>query len=366
MAVESNYQGFAKSGDNLYIPFYNVQSVSVNIQRIDNADSTGDIFASNVIGKQYYTPDALYKFDTPILSYDFTAANPNAGNIIGVPNLNRSTAAAPVESISGRAIALAGGNLAGGNYTFTRLGGKYFMVPPAVQATDTTGGGAISAQENSGFGWSVAGWIFRSAATAAAFWYIETNVAVTNYIYILINTNGTMSLGTAAAGTLYTTPVGGAVGTGAWNHVVFTYDGANMRFYLNGGLSSGPTARTHQTGLSTTLVRLNHGALGQHYTQSLVVFNSVLTAAQVNRQFNDPTGFDYWKGGVFNQGGTMGQGASMNVIYTNDMQPGQFQSASQPSWVVLPITGIGLLQFLGSSGASYVFEMKVIEKEGID
>lgn len=362
MARESNYQGFAASGDNLYIPFYGVQSASMNIQRVDLADSIGDVQATNLIAKQYTYPDVVYKFDVPLAMYDFTAANPHGA--INMVALNRSTAAAPAESISGRVLTLAGGNLVVGNYGFSRFAGKYFMVPTTVQVTDAISGGIVTSQENAGFGWSVSGWFFRAATSAASWYYLEHNNAITSYIGLLNNTNGTISLNIMGT-SVYTTPVGAPVPSGSWNFVVITYDGANMRYYLNNALSGGPTARTHSSGITTTNQRLNHGASGIHYTQSVAVYSSVLTQAQINRQYLEITNTDYYSGGIYSQGGTMGQGATINLIFTNDLPPQQVQNSGGLSLAVLPLAGIGQIRFRGPAAASYVFELKVIENEAI-
>lgn len=47
---------------------------------------------------------------------------------------------------------------------------------------------------------------------------------------------------TAAGGTTDVISSGGAISTGSWHHLVATYDGSNMRFYVDGTLRGGPTA----------------------------------------------------------------------------------------------------------------------------
>jgi hypothetical protein len=78
--------------------------------------------------------------------------------------------------------------------------------------------------------------------------------------------------------------------TSTWQHHVMTYDGTNLRFYLNGSLTDGPTAAT---GPPDSIA--NHTILGQvgdssiepysGYLSEVAVYNFALSAVQISRHY---------------------------------------------------------------------------------
>ena len=75
-----------------------------------------------------------------------------------------------------------------------------------------------------------------------------------------------------------------ALGTG-WNHIVYTYDGTNVRGYLNGALVAGPTAASgNGSGVLTdsfTLTGAADAVAGDVSKEDVAFFNRALTAAEV-------------------------------------------------------------------------------------
>jgi hypothetical protein len=150
----------------------------------------------------------------------------------------------------------------------------------------------------------------------------------------------------------------------AWTHIAYVYTGTQVIFYV-GGNGVAPVAYAHQTGLTGQDRRiLNNGATGVLYTQSLAVFGHTLAAGQVNRQFYEIFGNDFYSGGAFSQGAAMSQGGSFQVVYTNGVIPQSLAPNTSLVSAVLPLQGIGLIRFLGTSTTSvYSWEIHAEELE---
>ncbi len=75
-----------------------------------------------------------------------------------------------------------------------------------------------------------------------------------------------------------------ALGTG-WNHIVYTYDGTNVRGYLNGVLVAGPTAASgNGSGVlpdSFQIVGAANAVAGDVSKDDVAFFNRALTAGEV-------------------------------------------------------------------------------------
>ena len=75
-----------------------------------------------------------------------------------------------------------------------------------------------------------------------------------------------------------------ALGTG-WNHIVYTYDGTNVRGYLNGALVAGPTAASgNGSGVIADLFQIvgaSNATAGDISKDDVAFFNRALTAAEV-------------------------------------------------------------------------------------
>lgn len=373
MSRENNQQGFLKPASSIIFPLYNVESANMIITRMDSRDSTGELYLQNLIMKQYTAPQEVMLFDIPTVSYDFTVSAANTA--YGVPGYFPSTGANPVESISGRALAVTNGPLVAGNFSTGRFTGKYFVVGNTQTTLDSpVGAPPIIAQENAGLGWSVSFWILRQNNVSAPNVYMESNVGNTQYFAIQMATNGTFNIFHSGA-IAYTTPIGTALSLFVWHHCVFTYDGTNIRFYLDGTLAAGPTAYTRATGVSASQIWVNFGAGGQCSIQNAAAYTNVLTAGQVSRQWFDLTTTivgdngtlinDAYSGGVLTQGGTIGQGWSGYISWTNALLPNHTNPSTGFDAFSLPLVGCAWVRNV-SNTAEYVYELKVHEKESVD
>lgn len=88
------------------------------------------------------------------------------------------------------------------------------------------------------------------------------------------------------------------ISQGTWTHVVITYDGTNIRFYLNGTLTVGPTARTLNTAASQAIWfggRKNGDANGwfDGGLTRIGVWSKTLSAEEVTTLYNGGSGLTY-------------------------------------------------------------------------
>jgi glucose/arabinose dehydrogenase len=80
-----------------------------------------------------------------------------------------------------------------------------------------------------------------------------------------------------------------AIPLNAWTHLASTYDGANLRVYVNGALA-GTTAVTGAVGATTSPLRIGGNAVWGEYFNGLIdevrVYNRALSAAEVQSDMN--------------------------------------------------------------------------------
>ena len=84
-----------------------------------------------------------------------------------------------------------------------------------------------------------------------------------------------------------------AVAVGTWTHLAVTYDGANLRFYVNGTLTT-TQARTGAITTGTGALRVGgNGSWGEYFNgriDELRVYSNALTAAQIATDMATPIG----------------------------------------------------------------------------
>jgi hypothetical protein len=75
------------------------------------------------------------------------------------------------------------------------------------------------------------------------------------------------------------------LGTSNWYHVVCTYDGTNVRGYVNGALVAGPTAASgNGSGTTAALTTIAASGFAAYY-DDVAIFNKALTAAEVEKLY---------------------------------------------------------------------------------
>jgi Concanavalin A-like lectin/glucanases superfamily/Domain of unknown function (DUF1929)/Bacterial Ig domain/Glyoxal oxidase N-terminus/Glucodextranase, domain B len=84
-----------------------------------------------------------------------------------------------------------------------------------------------------------------------------------------------------------------ALAANTWTHLVETYDGTNLRLYVNGALVSS-LARTGNIATSTNPLQIGGDSLFGQFFQGMIdevrVYNAALTAAQIQADMNTPVG----------------------------------------------------------------------------
>lgn len=142
--------------------------------------------------------------------------------------------------------------------------------------------------DNGNFSMSI--WVKLTAEiTGSAFWFIQLNGgdAVDTGMGIQYEYNaGTRRLyfdrvkwNVAHQGVYYNI----SLGTSNWYHIVLTYDGSNLRGYLNGSLVAGPTAASGN-GSGTTSALTSIGIAGTTCAgliDDVAIFNRVLTQSEI-------------------------------------------------------------------------------------
>ena len=117
-----------------------------------------------------------------------------------------------------------------------------------------------------------------------------------NDIYFLEATSTTSSrpAGGITVGTSDTVTYGtAALAVNTWTHLALTYDGANLRLYVNGTQASS-AARTGTIATSTNALQIGGDSLfGQRFAgliDDVRVYNNALTAAQITTDMNTAVG----------------------------------------------------------------------------
>ena len=84
---------------------------------------------------------------------------------------------------------------------------------------------------------------------------------------------------------------GGALPLNTWSHIAMTYDGANMRFYVN-GVQVSVRAQTGSTAISAGMLRIGGNTVWGEYFAGLIdevrIYNRALTAAEIQADMVTP------------------------------------------------------------------------------
>jgi hypothetical protein len=141
-----------------------------------------------------------------------------------------------------------------------------------------------------------------TAAVTLEFWYKPTAFPTVQYLvacgdtgnngYRFHSDNTALVIFTVGNGSANTALGAGTMVIGRWHHLVGTYDGTNVRSYLNGALLAGPTALTGPIGYgaivqfvvgqyeSPTAARQTAGTLDE-----VAVYGAALSATQVKAHY---------------------------------------------------------------------------------
>lgn len=225
-----------------------------------------------------------------------------------------STVKAPVSHPTLGGTLLGGGALSGFNTTTYQ--GTVNGTVTFGQTGGVTGDSSTAAQGNGSNGYISAG--STGLPTGAAVMSVSCLVKISSNpsglvvmagwgthvangdFYLVMNSSGQM----AAADDSATTGVSSALSTGTWHHVAATYDGTNLRCYVDGALTGGPTAASLNVttpinggALAIFATPNGTGAFFGGFVQKVAVFNYCLNLQQIAQQH------------------TLMSGASGNVTY---------------------------------------------------
>lgn len=120
----------------------------------------------------------------------------------------------------------------------------------------------------------------------------------TAFIFEVGNTSGKLTMTLSQGATTMTTTSASSLTSSAWSFVTFTYDGANMKIYINGTLD----VTTAGTGSINNITQAT--ALGYFGSYSLLTLNGALdecgfwnnyalTASEITQLYNGGNGLQY-------------------------------------------------------------------------
>jgi len=176
------------------------------------------------------------------------------------------------------------GTLAGG----VTLGAASFMSGSYAMIFNGTTGkidGSAATLPSGSAAWSLEGWAKFSSISGS---HINTIVSIGSWnaneesAFICVDTSGFAQIGTFGANYSSTT----LIATGGWHHFAGTYDGSNMRLYVDGVLVLGPQAQTMSlTGTNVCIgSRPPPASVGNQLAGSaseIAIYNYVLSPSQI-------------------------------------------------------------------------------------
>lgn len=189
---------------------------------------------------------------------------------------------------SGTSAADASGNARAGAYSGVALG-----LPGAIAGDSDTSAlfGASGASVAAPVlplmsNWTVEAWVYPTAAQTGTPYIVCDRFSVSGINFGLVVN---LSAGTCAASALYYN--GSIINTGqtelslnAWTHVAGTYDGSNLRLYVNGSLSQALASTTAPAsgGVATDIgIRKSPGDTFLGLIDEVAVYNSALSASRI-------------------------------------------------------------------------------------
>lgn len=135
-------------------------------------------------------------------------------------------------------------------------------------------------------------WIKISGAPGATQFILDCGdrSVATHHLVLAITSSRTIQLANGA-----TTITSAALSTGAPHHLVGTYDGTNLRLYVDGALAAGPTAATNAlayTGNSLAVGSQSGATPGSYFSGQIdeaAIYNTALSAARVTAHYSAGT-----------------------------------------------------------------------------
>jgi hypothetical protein len=155
--------------------------------------------------------------------------------------------------------------------------------------------------DNYGFAGSAAfsaeAWVKQTAAHASVSvrFFDKVNYGTNRDGWLMVNQGGDNPTfirysGTGTNGTSVSAPTGTITATNGWHHIVGTYDGTNLRLYIDGVLRGGPTAAAYAMNAHTSPLALGGQAgSGANSFPGLIddaaIYNVALSAQQVEDHY---------------------------------------------------------------------------------
>lgn len=211
--------------------------------------------------------------DAPLDYYRLDEASGTSVQDLGSLAQNGTTHAAPTQGVAG---------LLTGDpdtcYTFASASSQYVALPTSGLPT-----GAAA--------FSIEAWIKFAANPVTVATIVWLGASFPNKVaWVYLDTSGKLNFSTDSATVLTTTA---ALTTGVAHHVVATYDGANMRLYVDGALSVGPTAETFAITYSGGGANIGATATPNQFwngqIDEVALYGAALSAARVTAHYTNGT-----------------------------------------------------------------------------
>ena len=143
-------------------------------------------------------------------------------------------------------------------------------------------------------GMTLEAWVNPSALGATAWRCVLFKEQTNDMVYSLYAHQGTAPLGQVFTGGQERNAVGtAAIPLNAWTHLASTYDGANLRLYVNGTLVK-TVAVTGAMPISNGVLHMGGDSVWGEYYAGLIddvrIYNRALSATEIQTDMNTPVG----------------------------------------------------------------------------